>query len=199
VREPTPYEAHCMALGNLCVVWATIDRQLNDLMAALIGCSPAATACIASAADTVGARCNIMRNLVHEDPINEEWAKLFVKMLTSISGDLAARRNRFVHDYWGFTEGTIVRLDRRATAKRQQSRAPIKLIYDTEHVTPPGAVAALSKEISQMSFILHSALRDVQDWKGAHRSHASPPLLNRAYGLISVPEMLEIIREYQAR
>lgn len=43
-----------------------------------------ASASIASTADTVGARCDIVRRLVHEGPLEEDWAELFTKMLTAV-------------------------------------------------------------------------------------------------------------------
>jgi hypothetical protein len=192
VSDPAKFDAHCMALGKLCVAWAIVDRQLNDLLGALLGSSPTATACLASTVDAVGARCDIMRRLIHEDPLTEEWVTLCTKMLVTVSDDLAARRNRYVHDYWSLTEGTLVRLDRRVIAKRPQSRQPVKLSFDSEHATPPDAIERLTEEIGQMVFLLHVAARDVRDWK-KHRFRPTPPLLCRAYALPDLPDMLKTV------
>ena len=190
MSDPDIFEAHCLALGRLCVAWATVDRQLNDLMGALIGCSPAATASITSTADGVSARCDILARLAYENPVSEDWPELFGKLVQRVT-QLSAKRNRYVHDYWAFTKGTLVRMDRRASAKRPQSRQPVKLTYDTEHVTAPGEVDRLAEEIGKTAFILHAALRDVRDWRGPHRWRVSPTLLGRALDLADVPDVLK--------
>ncbi len=189
MSDPGIFEAHCLALGRLCVAWATVDRQLNDLLSALIGCSPAATACITTTVDGVAARCDIMGRLAYENPVSDEWPSLFVRLLTNVNV-LAGKRNRYVHDFWGYTRGTLVRMDRRAFAKRPQSRQPVQLTYDAEHVTPPGEVDRLTEEIGKTAFILHAALRDLKDWRGPHRFRVSPPLLQRAFDLADVPDVL---------
>lgn len=193
MSDPAIFDAHCMALGRLCVAWATIDRQLNDLLGAMIGCAPATTACITTGTESVSARCDIMTRLVHIEPLSDAWASNVKKLLNHVSGDLAPKRNRLIHDYWSFADGTIVRLDRRASTAKQQSRKEIELTYDTEHVTPPDEVDKLTERVGQAAFLLHCAIRDVRDWK-EHRWRVSPPLLSRAFDLPEVPDVLRKAR-----
>lgn len=190
MSDPAIFEAHCLALGRLCVAWATIDRQLNDLLGAMIGCSPAVTACITTGTDSVTARCEILGRLAHEDPVSEDWPQLFAKLLKRV-GEQAGKRNRYVHDFWGLSKGTLVRMDRRAFAKKPQSRQPMKIVFDTEHVTPPDEVDQLTEEIGKTAFMLHAALREVRDWRSEHRWRVSPPLLRRAFDLDDVPDVLK--------
>lgn len=193
MSDPAIFDTHCMALGRLCVAWATIDRQLNDLLGAMIGCTPATTACITTGSESVSARCDIMRRLVHLEPLDEAWAGHVKKLLDLVSNDLAPKRNRLIHDYWSFSDGTIVRLDRRALTAKPEAKAQIELTYDTEHVTPPDEADNLTERVGQAAFMLHCALRDVRDWK-EHRWRVSPPLLSRAFDLPQVPDVLRRVR-----
>ena len=188
--EECSLEGHYTALGRLCVAWAVLDRQLNDLLAILLGCSSAAAACIASSNDAVAPRCEMMRKLVYEKPRDVEWIGLFVNLMNLISQDLASKRNRFVHDYWSFTEGTLKRLDRRANISRAQSRTPIALAWDTEHVTAPDEVDLLRGRIEDASFRLHCAQRDLETWAQGERL-AGPPLLARTRDHFALQDSLQ--------
>lgn len=184
------FEAHCLSLGRLCVAWAVVDRQLNDLIAAFTKASPASIACITSSIDAVGTRCEMLRKLGFEDPISEEWASEFERTMWHLSQTIAPKRNRYVHDYWFLSEGTLKRLERRARAKKAQSRKPNELSFDTESIMPVDAVDQLTSEVGQMVFLLHAALRDIRTWRQSRR-RTEPPLLCRAYNLPSLPDALQ--------
>lgn len=192
------FDAHCLALGRLCVSWSVVDRQLNDLLAAFTKASPAAVACITSSIDAVGSRCEMLRKLGYEDAVGDEWSTAFDKLMVRLSQDLAPQRNRYVHDYWSMTDGALRVLDRRARVGRGQSRESAKLTYDAEGVVPVDAVDRLCEEVGQMAFMLHAALRDVRDWRRS-RQRAIPPLLCRAYDLRDVPDVLRPIMRGQQR
>ena len=189
MSDEAMFDAHCLALGRLCVAWAVINRQLNDLLGALTRATPAAVACITSSIDAVGSRCEMVRKLGYEDPISPEWAQLLDKTTIHIAQELAPRCNRYVHDYWCVDEGALRAPDRRARVRRAQSRQPIDLTFDVDQVTPTDAVDQLRTEVGQATFMPHAALRDAQMWR-QHRTRAVPPLICRAYDLRDVSDVL---------
>jgi hypothetical protein len=142
-------------------------------------------------ADSVAARCNIMRPLVREKPISDEWVDAFGVMLAQIEA-LAKSRNRMVHDRWELAGGSVIRVDRRAFTKRPQSRQPVSVEFDTEHVTQPGEVDELTAKVGRMAFLVHCALRDLEDWL-QQGLQVSPPLLIRAHDLPQIPDVLQLI------
>jgi hypothetical protein len=121
VSATTISDTHCLALGRLCVAWAFVDRQLNDLIQYMIGCSDASAASIATVADGTASRCNLIKLLNHERPISEGWTAALHKLISEIQ-EVAQVRNRYVHDRWELTDDSIVRIDRRAAARKGQSR-----------------------------------------------------------------------------
>lgn len=190
ISKPS-FDDHCLALGKLCVAWAFIDRQMNDLVQAMLGCSQAAAASVSTIADSVAARTKIIRLLNAERPISVLWTDAFDTLLKEL--DRASQtRNRFIHDRWELTPAGLVRIDRRASARRSQSRKPVVLDFDTEHATPPEAVEALTATIGKIAFGLHCALRDQEDWRRASLL-ASPPLLIRAGDLEALPDVIQLL------
>lgn len=188
----TVFDAHCLTLGKLCVTWAFVDRQLNDLLRAMLGCSEGAAASVSTSADSVGARINIIRLLNGERPISPDWTSAFDTLLNSIN-NCAKLRNRFVHDRWELSDGGLVRIDRRARTKKPQSRKPIVLEFDTEYVTDPGEVENLITKVGKIIFALHCAIRDQEDWRSSDTGMIGRPLLLRAGDYDALPDAIDIL------
>lgn len=190
ISKPS-FDDHCLALGKLCVAWAFIDRQLNDLVQAMLGCSAAAAASVATITDSVAGRSKITRLLNAERPISDAWTDAFHTLLKELDR-VAQLRNRLVHDRWELTSEGLIRIDRRASTRKAQSRKPIVLEFDTEHATRPEEVTELISEIGKIAFVLHCALRDQEDWR-REATLVEPPLLIRAGDLEALPDAVQLL------
>ncbi|WP_139150000.1 hypothetical protein [Sphingobium yanoikuyae] len=188
----TVFDAHCLALGKLSVTWAFIDRQLNDLLRAMLGCSEGAAASIATSADSIAARIKIVRLLNGENPISSAWTLAFERLLQTLE-QTARTRNRYIHDRWELTQEGLVRIDRRAATRKPQSRHPIVLEFDTEHVTDPADVEALTSTVGKLVLVLHCAIRDQEDWREKGRTFNETTLLLQAEDYEALPDAIEML------
>ena len=123
--SPQIFERHMLALGRLCVVWAFVDRLLNELIQAFLGCTAGQAATIGTEADTAAARCKMLKNFAHEGPPGEEWRGAFDRLMNCLLDDEGPKRNRYIHDYWTSASGKLERMDRaEAAVKKPQSFQP---------------------------------------------------------------------------
>ena len=153
-----------LALGRLCVVWAYIDRLLNDLIQAFLGCSHGQAAIIGTEADNASARCRMLQKLAVEASPDDEWRDLFLALMKRLLDEQGPKRNRYIHDYWTASNGSLERMDRRAAVKRLQARQPPQPVFNTWQVTPPEDVEHLSVDLTITALALQTAIKDVSAW-----------------------------------
>lgn len=159
------FDMHMLALGRLCVTWATLDRHLTELISAYTGLSSSMTACVVAASDNIAPRCEILRLLAAESTPSPEWQSDFMMMVDIIRQQLAPLRNRFVHDYWTLSEGTLQRLESKASAKRPQAMQPHQLTFQRWHDHQPSEVDNLAVRVASIILVVRVAQADVQDWR----------------------------------
>jgi hypothetical protein len=169
LREPfTPqsptFALHMMALGRLCVVSAYVDRLLTDLIQVFLGCTDAQAAVIATQTERIAARCNMIKHLAAADPPSTEWREAIVRVVNRLQTQ-GEQRNRFVHDQWSLTSGSLERLDRRTSVKKRQAREAPQLEFDTKHITPVGEVDQLAAEYALTAICLLGATKDLEFWR----------------------------------
>lgn len=155
---------HMLALGRLCVVSAYVDRLLTDLIQVFLGCTDAQAAIIGTENDKAAARCNIIKKLAAEASPSPEWRVALdqtIKRLLSYG----EKRNRYVHDCWSLTSGSLERLERRATVRKPQSFELSELTFDTRHVTPPDEVTDVAVQYAITAVCLLGATKDLETWK----------------------------------
>ncbi len=156
------HQEHAIRLGDICIVWAVIDSQIDDLLALMLRLDPAQVACIATSADRVASRCQMLIKLAVIEPLDPDWRAWLTGLLNRTQGELADLRNRYVHDRWFLRSGRIVRTDKRATVAKAQSRQPAALQFNREHVTDPSEMSRLLWCLEAMSFALAVAGDDLQ-------------------------------------
>jgi len=159
------FDMHMYALGRLCIVWAYVDRLLNDTIQAFLGCSHAQAAIIGTEADSAAARCKMLQNLAFDGSPSEEWRDTFVALIKRLLDEYGPKRNRYIHDYWTVASGTLEKMDRRAAVKRAQSRQPPKLVFNTWQATPPKDVENLAVDLTITALGLQTAIADLTTWK----------------------------------
>ncbi len=174
-----------LALGRLCIVWAYIDRLLNDLIQAFLSCTHAQAAIIGTEADNAAARCRMLQNLAMEASPTDEWRDVFLALMKRLLKDQGPKRNRYVHDYWTVASGTLERMDRRASVKSAQAHQPRKLVFNTWQATPPEEVENLTVDLTITALALQTAIADLTTWKREGRLPGRALLIQM--GLVRVP------------
>lgn len=69
----TPFAAHMIALGRLCVTWSYMERLLNDILPPVLGCSDAQAAVISTEMPSTSAICKMLKTLAYADAPSTEW------------------------------------------------------------------------------------------------------------------------------
>ena len=105
---------------------------------------------------------------------SEEWRATLERVAKRLLKQ-GEKRNRYVHDYWTLTSGSLERLERKAAVRKAQAFQTPKLVFDTKHVTPPGDVDQLAVDYAVTAVCLVGAMKDLEAWKRVGR--LPPPSL----------------------
>ena len=159
------YEKHVRSIGSLCITWAVLDSNLDDLFEPLIQCSDAQVASIVTNVDTVAGRCDILRRLITIEAPSPEYREYLIAVLNRISGELAPLRNRYIHDNWSISHEQVVKIDKRAKITKPQSRQAELLLFNTEEVTPTEQVDKLTDKVRLLMVLLYWAAYDLRHWR----------------------------------
>lgn len=165
-------EDHALALGTLCIYWATLDNALAHLLGSYLNSDEIASAVVAS---DISTRCEQIRKLAHVTGPDGEWRDCLVRILNMIQGEMAEARNRYIHDDWSVSEAGMVRIDRRPKLKKRQSREPITLVTETASVVPSDWVYQLvSRVVDAMLAVTFMGI-DVRRWRKDGQPLKPPP------------------------
>lgn len=139
---------HALALGLLCIYWASLDRALDLLLESYLDVDEKIVACVSTSAPDVSARCEMLKRLSYLNGPDGEWRDCLIRLLNRVQGELAAERNRYVHDDWNLSSaGAMIRIDRRAKVIKPQARQPAQLVHVFERVTPVAKVDDLTQRV----------------------------------------------------
>lgn len=172
------------ALGRLCITWAALDRQLTDLLGDVLGVSRGAAATLGMV-ENVAPRCEALKKLSYERGYQPEWCELFEKLMDNVV-KLASERNRFVHDFWAVSEGSLERLDKRARFESLGAGFGKKLVFETWHKHLPREVDELCVRVATTILLIQVARKDVLNVSG-RGPLPEPTLLSKLRDMI-VPQ-----------
>lgn len=161
---------HALALGHLCIYWATLDNVLASFLEFYLNIDEKTAACIA-APDT-SSRCEAIRRLAFVTGPDGEWRDCLIRILNRIQGELAEERNRYIHDDWSVSEAGMVRIDRRPKIVRPQSRQPQQLVHKSEKVTPVEWVDDLTKRVTEIIVAMSFLTMDMTWWRRTGKTRA---------------------------
>lgn len=136
------------AVGELCMVWASLDGALNMTIEQVLNCTDDQAKCIATAIDPVAGRIKLLRNLLYSLGKEAAWLELTNKLLNEIEGNLCAERNRIVHDAWDFSTPEPMQLDRRAKIKKAQAHQPPALVTEVRKGVTATSINNLTERVS---------------------------------------------------
>lgn len=151
------------AVGRLAMAWAGLDATIDKLFEPLLQCNEAHVACIR--VDNIGTRCDMLKKLLYVEPLPPSFTQWLTALLQRASGELAALRNRYVHDSWTITAEAAIRIDRRAGLTRPQSRQKRELAYKTSHVTKIEELERVAACITTVSMALKAAVQILKRWR----------------------------------
>lgn len=151
------------AVGGLAMAWAGLDATVDELFEPLLGCSEAQVACIR--VENIGTRCDMLKKLLHVEPLAPSFTDWVTALLQRASGELAALRNRYIHDAWTVNHKAAVRTEHRAALLKPQSRQRRKLAYKTTHVTAPEEIKRVSECVGTVSMALKAAAQLLKRWR----------------------------------
>jgi hypothetical protein len=120
------YDQIARAIGNVCILWATIEEHIHDLILHASVCiDPAFEAdAVWDTLHTVVTNMELREKiatakaLIHKVDATGSLYDEAETLLNYIDNDLRLERNRYVHDYWDHEEGVITRVARGAKVKR---------------------------------------------------------------------------------
>lgn len=160
-------DTHATSLGHLCVAYAGLDSAIASLYEPLLQCTPAQAACLVD--ENISRRCAVAIKLLHLTELPPKLIDWIVRLLRRCDGELAAERNRHIHDNWHVDPGSIKRIDARAKLGKPQSRQPATVIYNTEHPTTIEDVDRLCERVTTVSIALAAADSILRKWRQTGR------------------------------
>lgn len=157
------YNAVAQAIGELAMVWAALDAAVDELFEPLLECSDAQVACIL--VENINARCEMVKKLLHVEPLPPKWVEWVEALLGRTSGELASRRNRFIHDNWTINSERATRSDKRAKVGKAQSRQKRALKFRTEHDANVEEIDRLAQQVITVALALKVATKSLRAWR----------------------------------
>jgi hypothetical protein len=165
-------EEHAIALGLLCIYWATLDNAVAELLNNYLNSAPIGAAVVAP---DISTRCEQVRKLAHVSGPSGEWRECLLHILNMIQGEMAEARNRYVHDDWNISEAGMVRIDRRPKLKKPQAREAVQLITQTETVVPSEWIYQLTNRVVDTMVAIAFMTIDIRRWRKEGLTLAPPP------------------------
>jgi len=166
-------EEHALALGLLCIYWASLDNALANLLNTYLGSDDVGAAVTAPDTST---RCEQIRKLAHVTGPDGEWRDCLLRILRMIQKELAETRNRYIHDGWTISEAGMVRIDRRPKLQKPQARQPVQLVTESASVVPAEWVQLLTQRVIDTMVAIAFMAIDVRRWRDGESSLKPTPL-----------------------
>jgi hypothetical protein len=118
-------------VGEICMIWATLDFKVDQLLADFLDIGPAQVAALMNGMD-FSRKCEAVRKLLVLSGPSPEWIAEIDSIMLDLANGLNKKRNRYVHDMWQFEIDAINRIERKATIQKQQARKSKTLSFDKE-------------------------------------------------------------------
>ena len=153
MSDEAMFDAHCLALGRLCVAWAEFDRNITNLASVLIGQGPEITACLFPGSENLKPRCESIKKLVAFAPPGgrPEWRDGITAIVSRAMMELASQRNRYIHDLWMDGSEGVVRLDTTTRLRRPQSHAAHEVVFGTWYQDETPLIVDLTIELDRIT------------------------------------------------
>jgi len=174
--EPDCYDQYVKALGLLCAGWARLDRELNALLGAVLQCSDAQIACIATEMNDVAPRCRLLKTLVYTVDVPKLWREDVADLCNIISNEIGPSRNRYIHDNFGFVDEALHKIDRRAKLLKPASFTDLTLDFDRAEAVDNEAVERTAVQAISASARLATARFDLEHQQREGHFPARPQL-----------------------
>lgn len=152
MSDEAMFDAHCLALGRLCVAWAELNRNITNLTSVLIGRGPEVTACIFPGSENMKPRCETVKKLVALNPPGEtdEWREGLTSLMNHVLNNLAPRRNRYVHDEWLAGADSASRYDASARVEKEHASRERGVSFGRWHLDDSPNVENLTSELGEI-------------------------------------------------
>lgn len=135
-------DGYALAVGRLCIKCAVIDRLVRQVIQILLLSDAATSAAIMQSAGESSKLLELMIRLARVKMQSHDWLPILVRIETATKA-IQSERNRIVHDDLFIEEGTLIRVDRRATAGTAQAFQPKTLQFDKRKATSEKEIKAV--------------------------------------------------------
>jgi hypothetical protein len=89
--------------------------------------------------------------------------------LNRTGGELAALRNRYIHDSWTIVGSLMTRVDKRAKLEKPQSHRRKALRFKTRHDTTNTDLERLTERVHTVAIALQVATKSLRLWRSEGR------------------------------
>jgi hypothetical protein len=161
-------DAHLMALGQLSWSFSNLDHRIDCLFEPLLQCSATQVACMM--VENIATRCSQLVRLLHlESSLSVEFRDWTIQLLNRVSGELAEERNRNLHDRWKMRwsedEKSVTRIDKRPKIGKAQSRQPVAVTFNQQHLVTPAQIQGLADRMATVSHALEVVMHSLATWR----------------------------------
>jgi hypothetical protein len=128
-KEWENLQATQQKLGEAAMIWSTVDRCFDEIIADYLDLSGAEVAAIVEGM-LAKKKIEVIRRLMLLDAPSAEWVSAMKKALV-LADRFGEARNRLLHDNWRFELEKISRIERRAKKAKAQSHQPETLVVNS--------------------------------------------------------------------
>jgi hypothetical protein len=165
---------HAQAIGYVCILWATMEINLDRLLETVLQIDNEDVADSLTANMDTREKLHALKAAAFLRKPDQKWFDHVEELVTYVDDTLRVARNRFVHDIWILTSpDTVEKRTRKTVLRKPKSFAPPELIRFTQEAVDVKEIWQLADSIQE---IARQAMLSRSDYERLWKQrHASPP------------------------
>jgi hypothetical protein len=156
---------YAFALGELCMVWSSLDHTLDEVFEALVGCEREMTTILTGNMDRLEARAILIEKMLVHFQIECELSAFVTGLMHRITKEISPLRNRYVHDRWYLAKGGMSKNDKRSRIQRSQAFHQKSITFDETELVRSSEINRLSENINTITSALHYVIIKLRVWQ----------------------------------
>lgn len=162
-------EATQRALGEVCMVWAALDRLLDHILMAMLDLGEHQTAIITTTIREIPPRCTMIERLLITFEFDDDWSDWLSSIMVLLRDDLGPKRNRYVHDRWLVDASGMTKIDRQVKTPKPQSRQKRQIQFDTSEAVSIEQLTWWCSVGHATGLCVRDAIQDIRLWNLSQR------------------------------
>jgi hypothetical protein len=146
-------EALSKIIGKVCIYFGRLEESLSEFIELLTPLEPGDISRSITSEMDIRSKIQTIRALAYIRKPSEEWFSNMMLLMDYIDNDLRPRRNRYIHDGWYLSKGSLLRRTNKIKILKPQS-FQLQLQTRTEVIAKIPELKKLETELKDLVFVM---------------------------------------------